>query len=134
MAEFEVVISDPKDGNTYQKKVDGQHANRLIGKKIGGEVDGIFVGLPGYKLKVTGGSDIDGFPMKNNIPGTGRKKVLAKGGIGLRTHNKGEKKKKTFRGNTISDMINQINLKVIEHGPKKIQDHLEEVEEEGESK
>lgn len=126
MAEFEVVISDPKDGNSYQSKVDGQHANRLIGKKIGGEVDGIFVGLPGYKLEVTGGSDIDGFPMKKNIPGTGRKRILAKGGVGFKSKKGGKKKKKTFRGNTVSDEINQINLKVIEHGPKKIPELLEE--------
>jgi len=132
MAEFEVVISDPKDGKSYQGKVDGQHANRLIGKKIGGEVDGIFVGLPGYKLKITGGSDLDGFPMKKNIPGPGRKKVLAKGGTGFRPKKEGVKKKKTFRGNTVSDDINQVNLKVIEHGPKNIPELL--AEEEGENK
>ncbi len=132
MAEFEVVISDPKDGNSYQKKVDGQHANRLIGKQIGGEVDGIFVGLPGYKLKITGGSDIDGFPMKKNIPGTGRKKVLGKGGVGFKSQAKGVKKKKSMRGNTVSDQINQLNMKVIEPGPKEIPQLLEEEKEEGE--
>jgi len=131
MAEFEVVISNPKDGNSYQKKVDGQHANRLIGKQIGGEVDGIFVGLPGYKLQITGGSDIDGFPMKKNIPGTGRKKVLGKEGVGFKSQAKGVKKKKSMRGNTVSDQINQLNMKVIESGPKEIPELLEE-EEEGE--
>lgn len=132
MAEFEVVISDPKDGNSYQKKVDGQHANRIIGKAIGDEVDGIFVGLPGYKLKITGGSDIDGFPMKKNIPGTVRKKVLGKDGVGFRSQKKGVKKKKTLRGNTVSDLLNQINMKVIDHGPKDIPKLFKEEEEEGE--
>ncbi|MBS3816637.1 MAG: 30S ribosomal protein S6e [Candidatus Thermoplasmatota archaeon] len=132
MAEFEVVISDPKDGNSYQREVDGQHANRIIGKLIGDEVDGIFVGLPGYKLQITGGSDIDGFPMKNNIPGPGRKKVLGKGGVGFRSQGQGVRKKKTVRGNTVSDQLNQINLKVIEHGPKEIPKLFEEEEEEGE--
>lgn len=126
MAEFEVVISDPKDGNSYQTKVDGHHANSLIGKKVGDEVDGIFVNLPGYKLKITGGSDIDGFPMKKNIPGPGRRKVLAKGGVGFRGLNKGRKSKKTLRGNTISNEMTQINMKVIEHGPKGIKDLFEE--------
>lgn len=130
MAEFEVVISDPKDGNSYQKKVDGQHANRIIGKSIDGEVDGIFVGLPGYKLKITGGSDIDGFPMKKNIPGTVRKKVLGKGGVGFPSQKEGVKKKKTIRGNTVSDQLNQINMKVIDHGPKEIPKLLEEEGEE----
>lgn len=128
MAEFEVVISDPKDGNSYQKKVDGQHANRIIGKKIGEEVDGIFVELPGYKLQITGGSDIDGFPMKESIPGPGRKKVLGKDGVGFRSMSDGVKKKKTMRGNTVSDELNQINMKVIESGPKDISELLEEEE------
>ncbi len=132
MAEFEVVISDPKDGNSYQQEVDGQHANRIIGKTIGDEVDGIFIGLPGYKLQITGGSDIDGFPMKQNIPGTVRKKVLGKGGVGFRSQDNGVKKKKTLRGNTVSDMLNQINMKVIDHGPKEIPKLLEEEEGEGE--
>ncbi len=129
MVEFEVVISDPKDGNSYQKKVDGQHANRLIGKQIGGEVDGIFVGLPGYKLQITGGSDIDGFPMKKNIPGTGRKKILGKDGVGFKSQKKGVKKKKSMRGNTVSDQLNQVNMKVVESGPKEIPELLEEDEE-----
>ncbi len=131
MAEFEVVISDPKDGMSYQRKVDGQHANRLIGKKIGEEVDGIFVGLPGYKLKVTGGSDIDGFPMKKSIPGTARKKVIGSDGIGFRSQSGGVKRKKSMRGNTVSDNINQLNMKVVESGPKEISELMEE-EEEGE--
>ncbi len=132
MAEFEVVISNPKTGDSYQKKVDGQHANRLIGKEIGGEVDGIFVGLPGYKLQITGGSDIDGFPMKKSIPGTGRKKVLGKGGVGFKSQGGGVKRKKSVRGNTVSAQLNQLNLKVIEAGPKDIPELLEEEEEEGE--
>jgi len=128
MAEFEVVISNPKEGKSYQKKVDGQHANRLIGKQIGGEVDGIFVGLPGYKLQITGGSDIDGFPMKKNIPGTGRRKVLGKSGVGFKNQEEGVKRKKSMRGNTVSDQINQLNMKVIESGPKDIPKLLEEEE------
>ncbi|MGM0510153.1 MAG: 30S ribosomal protein S6e [Thermoplasmatota archaeon] len=129
MVEFQVIISDPKDGKSYQRNVEGHHANSLIGKKLGDEVDGIFVSLPGYKLKITGGSDIDGFPMKRTIPGTGRKKLLGKGGVGFRHQKSGEKRKKTVRGNTISPDINQINVKVIEHGPKNIPDILTEEEE-----
>ncbi len=131
MVEFEVVISDPKNGQSYQTKVEGHHANSLIGKRINDEVDGIFVNLPGYKLKITGGSDFDGFPMKKNIPGPGRKKILAKGGVGFKNLEGGVRKKKTVRGNTISPEISQLNLKVIEHGPKSIKDIFEE-EEQGE--
>ncbi len=131
MVEFEVVISDPKNGKSYQTNVEGHHANSLIGKRINDEVDGIFVNLPGYKLKITGGSDFDGFPMKKNIPGPGRKKILGKGGAGFKNLKGGVRKKKTVRGNTISPDISQLNMKVIEHGPKSIKDIFEE-EKEGE--
>lgn len=130
MAEFEVVIADPKEGKSYQTKVDGHHANSLIGKEIGDEVDGIFVSLPGYKLKITGGSDIDGFPMKKNIPGSGRKKVLGKGGVGFRINEGGVKRKKSVRGSAVSNEISQLNLKVIEQGPKDIPALFEEEEKE----
>ena len=55
MVEFKVVISDR--AQSWQIKVDGHHANSLVGKKIGDEVDGIFVSLPGYKLQITGGRE-----------------------------------------------------------------------------
>ncbi|MFW5928220.1 MAG: 30S ribosomal protein S6e [Thermoplasmatota archaeon] len=126
MVEYEVVIADPKEGKSYQTTVDGHHANSLIGKRIGDEVDGIFVGLPGFKLQVTGGSDIDGFPMKKNIPGPARKKVLGKGGIGFNIKEGGVKRKKTVRGNTISTNVNQVNMKIIEHGPQDVPELLEE--------
>lgn len=131
MVEFQVVIADTKEGKSYQSKVEGHHANSLIGKKIGNEVDGIFVGLPGYKLEITGGSDLDGVPMKKNLPGPGRKKILGKGGIGFKSNPNNVKVKKTLRGNSISTNINQINMKIIQYGPKKIEEAFEE--EQGES-
>ncbi len=131
MVEFQVVIADTKEGKSYQSKVEGHHANSLIGKKIGNEVDGIFVSLPGYKLEITGGSDLDGVPMKKNLPGPGRKKILGKGGIGFKSNPNNVKVKKTLRGNSISTNINQINMKIIQYGPKKIEEAFEE--EQGES-
>lgn len=126
MVEFEVVVSDPKEGKSYQIQVEGHYANSLISNRIGEKVDGVFVNLPGYTLKIMGGSDIDGFPMKKNIPGPGRKKIVGKGGIGFKETENSVRKKKTVRGNTISADINQINMKIVEHGPKKIEDLLEE--------
>ena len=64
MAEFTVAVSDPESGMTHQVDVSDQDANRFIGKNIGEEVDGGAVGLPGYALEVTGGSDNAGRPMR----------------------------------------------------------------------
>src|SRR3989304_5267696 len=68
MAEFKAVIADPKSGKTYKRDVAGQFANALVGRKLGEEIDGLFVGLPGYKLVITGGSDKDGVPMRRGAP------------------------------------------------------------------
>ena len=56
MAEFKAVIADPKSGKAYKKDITGHYANALIGKKIGEDLDGLYVGLPGYKLQITGGA------------------------------------------------------------------------------
>ena len=130
MAEFKVVIGDTKTGKSYSTKVEGQHANALIGKKIGDVVDGIFVGLPGYKVQITGGSDFSGFPMRPNLPGSAKKRILVTGGVGFKSHKKGLRKKKTMRGNTISPDIVSINVKIVQHGNKPIEELLK-TEEEG---
>ncbi len=128
MVEFKTIISDPKSGKTYQWEVKGHHANSLVGIRIGDEVDGIFVGLPGYKLVVTGGSDKDGFPMRKDIPGPRRKKVLLTEGVGFHPKDEGVRKRVTVRGNTISPDIVQINMKIIVLGSKSIEDLLKEEE------
>ena len=115
--EFRVVISDPKTGKAYQKVITGANANRLIGKQIGDIINGTIVELPpDYELQITGGTDKDGFPMRPDIPGTGRKRVLLSGGVGFRPKEKGMRKRKTVRGRVISKDIVQINMKVVKHG------------------
>ena len=125
MVEFKVVISDgPK---SWQIIVDGHHANSLVGKKIGDEVDGIFVSLPGYKLKITGGVDKDGFVMRKDIPGISRKRILVSRSIGFKPKDRGIRKRITVCGNTISLNISQINMKVIKRGTKPIEELLKSI-------
>uniref|UniRef100_A0A7C3YQX0 Small ribosomal subunit protein eS6 n=1 Tax=Geoglobus ahangari TaxID=113653 RepID=A0A7C3YQX0_9EURY len=115
--EFKVVISDPKTGKAYQKEVSGANANKLIGKQIGDIINGTLVELPpDYELQITGGSDKDGFPMRPDIPGGVRKRILLSGGIGYRPKEKGIRKKKMVRGRVITRDIVQINMKVVKHG------------------
>jgi len=122
MVQFTAVISDPKTGKSYQATVAGHHANSLIGKKIGDEFDGIFVGLPGYKLVVRGGSDKDGFPMRRDLPGPRRRAVLVSKSTGFNPGVKGIRRRRNFRGNTISPEIIQINLRISAHGSKPLED------------
>lgn len=121
MVDFKVVVSDPKDGKSYQVTVSGQHANVLVRKKIGDEIDGMFLGLPGYKVKITGGSDRDGFPMRPEVGGSARKRLLVAYSIGFHPKDyPGKRTKVSLRGGEISPEITQINTKVITHGPKPV--------------
>jgi small subunit ribosomal protein S6e len=124
MVEFKVLIANPKDGRTYNTKVTGHHANSLLGKKIGDDVDGIFVGLPGYKLVITGGTDKDGFPMRFDLPGTKRRKLLLTNGVGFHSTEKGVRKCKTVRGNLISPDIVQLNMKIKAYGGRPLEELL----------
>jgi len=128
LAEFRAVVSDPKEGKTYQLPVSGHHANSLIGKKIGDVVDGIFVGLPGFKLQITGGSDKDGFPMRKDLPGPRRKKLLMSKGTGFDAKEGGLRRRKNVRGNTVSPDTLQINMKVTQHGMKAISELVKKEE------
>ena len=121
MVDFKVVVSDPKDGKSYQLTVTGQHANVLVRKKIGDEVDGMFLGLPGYKVTITGGSDKDGFPMRPEVHTANRKKMLVSESIGYAPKDyPGKREKVSLHGGEIGPDISQINTKVVTHGPKPI--------------
>jgi len=128
LADFKAVIADPKTGKCYSKTVSGHHANSLVGKRIGDEIDGIFVGMPGFKLKITGGSDSQGFSMRRDFPGMRRKKLLLAYSTGFRPTHPGVRKRRTARGNTIGTDISQINLRVVKYGSKTVEDALAEKE------
>jgi small subunit ribosomal protein S6e len=54
--------------------------------------------------------------MRKDIPGNIRKKILLAGGAGYKPREKGLRRKKAVRGNTIGRDIIQINMKVEKHG------------------
>jgi small subunit ribosomal protein S6e len=113
MAKFKVIVSDP-DGTSQIVEVEEAQAVPLVGRKLGEVVDGAAIKLSGYKLKITGGSDKDGFPMRPNIHGGVRVGAILSEGVGFHSTRKGERKRKTLRGNVITDSIVQVNMKVLE--------------------
>jgi len=118
MADFRLVISDPKTGKSHKLELAGAKANKLIGKAIGDIVEGELVGLLDYKLSVSGGSDKDGVAMRYDLPGSGRKRLLLSRGAGYHPKSRGVRKRKSIRGREISAETGQVNLKVIEAGSK----------------
>ena len=134
------------NGQSYNMTVSGNNLSQFLGKKIGDVVDGIFVGegdktLAGYKLQITGGSDKTGTPMRSDLDGGTRQSVLVTASTGFKGHNlvhkakggekrrfrykpDGMRKRRNFRGNTITQDTRQINLKVVEAANKSLSDIL----------
>jgi len=116
MVSFKLVIGT-KEGKCLQKDLQEPEANTLLGKKIGEKIAGDLVGFTGYEFEVTGGSDYCGFPMRKDVEGVARRRILAVEGIGLRnTKEKGIRTRKTVCGNTIHPKIAQVNLRVLTQG------------------
>ncbi len=128
MAEFRVVVSDTKTAKAYQAVVAGAAMNKFIGKNIGDTVGGDAMGLAGYTLKVTGGTDKDGFAMRGDLPGPVRKKILVAGGVGYKPKADGVKKRKSMRGREIASDIAQINTIVVDYGQKPLDEVFPKVE------
>ncbi len=97
----------------WQIRIKDERAVRLVGMKIGDVLDGSLVGLKGAKLKITGGSDYSGFPMRPDIHGGVKKRVLLSGPPGFHPREKGERRRKIVRGNTITEDIVQINTVIV---------------------
>lgn len=112
MAAFKFVISEPKTRKSYQLDVDQGKSEGIVGKKIGDEFDGDVIGLSGYTLKITGGTDKDGFPMHSSLKGRGKKKIILSGPPGFHPKRAGQRKRKMVCGDTISSDIVQVNVKV----------------------
>jgi len=115
MAKFKIVISDPETGKARSVELEGERAAPLIGRRIGDVIDGAVVGLSGYKVLITGGTDSSGFPMRPDIHGGIKTRVLLSKGVGYRARgSRKDRRRKTVRGNMITEDIAQINMKIIE--------------------
>ncbi|MDE1862643.1 MAG: 30S ribosomal protein S6e [Thaumarchaeota archaeon] len=107
MATFKLNISDRK-GRTVSREVKEKDASPFLGLLVGSEIDAALVGEAG-KLKVTGGSDKSGVPLRPDIHGGARKYILLSAGVGLRNAETGQRVRKLIRGNTITEEVYQIN-------------------------
>lgn len=119
---FKLVISNPKDGKSYQ--TDFEDVDQLIGKKMGEKIEGSHLGLSGYELEITGGSDQVGNPMRSDFHSSTARRILLTDGAGINVKRKGMRLKKRVHGNTIAADIIQVNMKVVKEGDKKLEDVL----------
>lgn len=117
---MKMVLND-KSGISYQQEVSKDKIAFLLNKNIGEKISGDLLGLPGYELVLTGGTDSNGFPMKNGIKQLLTQKVLH-GGTGVRGLKKGQSLKKTVSMGTTHDKTSQVNLKIEKTGSKTLED------------
>jgi small subunit ribosomal protein S6e len=110
LAQFKLVISDPK-GKTISQDLKDRAAQPLLGTRIGGVVDSSVIGIEGGKIKITGGSDKAGTPMRSDVHGGVKKYVLLSTGVGNRSE---ARLRKLVRGNMVTEEIYQLNCLLVE--------------------
>ena len=110
MAQFKLVVSDTK-GKTIAQELKDRAAQPLVGTRIGGIVDSSIIGVAGGKLKITGGSDKSGTPMRSDVHGGVKKYVLLSTGVGNRSE---ARVRKLVRGNMVTEEIYQLNCMLVE--------------------
>ena len=113
---MKVVFSDTKTGRSAQLQLEEDKAGTLMNMKMHDVVDGSILGLSGYKLKITGGSDKSGFPMDGSISGPLKTKVLKR--VSMSGRDKGMYRRSTVCGNTISANTELVNMVITEYGDK----------------
>ncbi len=110
MAQFKLTISD-KSGKTIAQELKDKSAQPLLGTKVGSILDSSIVGVAGGKLKITGGSDKSGTPMRPDVHGGVKKYVLLPTGVGNRSE---ARIRKLVRGNMVTEEIYQLNSLLVE--------------------
>lgn len=142
---FKLNISEK--GKSY--KVESS-SESFIGKKIGEKILGKDLDvaeLSEFEFEITGASDKSGFPAIKNVEGVGLKRKLLTYGKGMKKRSKREGKKKraefkpdglrlrkTVHGNTLTEEIIQINLKVTKEGSKPLAEIYKKEEKPAEEK
>jgi small subunit ribosomal protein S6e len=133
--EFKLNIGSPKDKKCHKKEIKEADCKLLIGKKIGEIIKGEAIDFPGYEFEITGGSDYCGFPMRRDVEGAQRKRILIASGVGIKKRKrKGIRLRKTVAGSRIYEKTAQINLKVTKYGSQPLDKPEESKDEASEEK
>src|SRR2546421_10750169 len=113
MAKFQLIVSDPVSKTSKAATIEGAKAQALVGKAIGDEVDGKLLGIGSMRLKITGGTDKDGIPMRFDIQGGAKKRAMLSGGVGFKPNDNGERRRKLVRGRIVGEDTLQVNSVVM---------------------
>ena len=108
------IISDPEAGTSQKVELEDAMMNPLVGRRIGETIEGTFANMAGYQLKLTGGTDKDGIPMRPDVHGGVKGRYILSGGVGYKPKKKGERKRVVVRGNTVTAETTFLNFMIVE--------------------
>ena len=113
-------ISYPATGMQKVIEIDDEKKlQHLYDRRMAQEVDGGILGdeFKGYVMRISGGNDKQGFPMKQGIlTNTRVRLLLAKGQSCYRPRRRGERKRVSVRGCIVGHDISVLNLVVTKKG------------------
>src|ERR671918_388012 len=113
MANLKLVVSD-LTGKSTSKEIKDISAQPLLGSKLGDILDSSVIGIGEGKMKITGGSDKSGTPMRADVHGGVKKYVLLSRGVGMKSPLEGARVRKLVRGSLVTEEIYQINCSLVE--------------------
>jgi small subunit ribosomal protein S6e len=113
LVHFKLVVSDP-NGRSTSREIKDISAQPLLGSRIGDVLDSSIIGIGAGKMKITGGSDKSGTPMRGDVHGGVKKYVLLSRGVGMKNSLEGARIRKLVRGNLVTEEIYQLNCSLVE--------------------
>merc|ERR1712188_147502 len=113
-------IANPATGSQMLLEVDDERKLAVfMDRKIGQEVplDSLEEGFAGYQVRISGGLDKQGFPMKQGISTAHRVRVLLGKHPGyFNPKRKGERRRRSVRGAIVAQDIAVLNLVLVRQG------------------
>jgi small subunit ribosomal protein S6e len=113
LVHFKLVVSDP-NGRSTSREIKDISAQPLLGSRVGDVLDSSIIGIGAGKMKITGGSDKSGTPMRGDVHGGVKKYVLLSRGVGMKNSLEGARIRKLVRGNLVTEEIYQLNCSLVE--------------------
>ncbi|EGO56277.1 hypothetical protein NEUTE1DRAFT_117255 [Neurospora tetrasperma FGSC 2508] len=117
-------ISYPANGSQKLIEVEDERKLRhFIEKRMGAEVPADPLGdeWKGYILRITGGNDKQGFPMKQGVIAPNRVRLLLSDGHSCyRARRTGERKRKSVRGCIVGSDLSVLALAIVKQGEQDI--------------
>merc|ERR1712198_299900 len=117
-------VSFPATGCQKLFEIDDEKKVRVFyEKRMGQEVEADSIGdeWKGYVVRISGGNDKQGFPMKQGVMTNGRARLLlSKGHSCYRPRRTGERKRKSVRGCIVDSNLSVLNLVIVKKGESEI--------------